>query len=174
MIIIRRRDAHSMRSATVPESAEPDPICPVCHHGRLTTMHEEWFVLPSAGYPKTSDEGTVERGLPIGVRSCPVCEHVALFLPPTLDASGQPYRRGRSPHTAARTEPQAAASGDPVTPEINAALMIAAERAITREDGELLEAVEAAFHSIRLELQWNRDEATGKMWIGTTRAPDHP
>jgi hypothetical protein len=120
-IIIRRRDAHSMRSATVPESAEPDPICPVCHHGRLTTMHEEWFVLPSAGYPKTSDEGTVERGLPIGVRSCPVCEHVALFLPPTLDASGQPYRRGRSPHTAARTEPQAAASGDPVTPEINAA-----------------------------------------------------
>jgi hypothetical protein len=156
----------------VPESSEPDPICPVCHQGRLTKMHEEWFVLPSAGYPKTSDEGTVERGLPIGVRSCSVCEHVALFLPRTLDASGQPYRPGRSRQSAGPTEPKAATSGDRVTPQINAALMIAAERAITREDAELLEAVEAAFRSIRLELRWNRDEATGKMWIGTTRARD--
>ena len=38
------------------------------------------------------------------------------------------------------------------------------------EDGEELEAVKAAFRSIRLELRWNRDEATGRMWIGTTRA----
>jgi hypothetical protein len=77
-----------------------------------------------------------------------------VYAPPTLDASGQPSRPGRSRHSADRTESQAAAGGDPVTPEINAALMITAERAITREDDELLEAVEAAFRSIRLELQW--------------------
>lgn len=30
----------------------------------------------------------MQRGLPVGVRTCPQCEHVALFLRPTLDASG--------------------------------------------------------------------------------------
>ena len=152
------------------EFPEPDLICPVCHEGRLTTTCEGWFVLPSAGYPKGNEEVGFEehRGLPVEVRSCVACEYVALFLPPTLDASGQPYRPGRPRRDVSRPGPgEAASGGDAITPEVNAALMLAAERAITRDDRELLEAVQAAYRSFGLEMHWDYDAATGKLRIGT-------
>jgi hypothetical protein len=165
----RRTDGKPGR-ATMTEAFEPDPICPVCHEGRLTPTYEGWYVLPSAGYPKRNQEGGFEehRGLQVGVRSCSACEHVALFLPPTLDASGQPHRPGRSRRDVSRAGPGGAASGgDAMTPEVHAALMLGAERAITREDRELLEAIEAAYRSLGLKMHWDHDAATGKLRIGT-------
>ena len=157
----------------MPEAFEPDPICPVCHEGRLTPTYEGWYVLPSAGYPLENKEGEYEvhRGRPVGVRSCPACEHVALFLPPTLDASGQPHRPGRSRRDVSPAGlSEIASRGEATTPEVSAALILAAERAITKDDRELLEATEAAYRSLGLKLHWDRDVTTGKLEIGTTRA----
>lgn len=62
--------------------------CPICQAGELTRMDgpPEWYVLPAAtlGLPDDADK-RVGRGLPVGVSVCSHCEHVALFLPPTLD-----------------------------------------------------------------------------------------
>jgi hypothetical protein len=44
----------------MPEAFEPDPICPVCHEGRLTPTYEGWYVLPSAGYRIENKEGEYE------------------------------------------------------------------------------------------------------------------
>ncbi len=63
---------------------ESGPICPMCHEARLGPTHPDWYVLYTAG-STPRDRG--QRGLPVGARTCPQCEHVALFLPPTLDAS---------------------------------------------------------------------------------------
>jgi hypothetical protein len=102
---------------------------------------------------------------------CFLAEYVALFLPPALDASGQPYRPGRPRRDVGRARPgEIAGGGDAVTPEVNAALMLAAEPAITRDDHELLEAVEAAYRSLGPEMRWEYDAETGKMWIGTRPA----
>jgi hypothetical protein len=62
---------------------EPDPICPMCHEARLGPTEPDWYVLYAAD---SRPRDRVQRGLPVGVRTCPRCEHVALFLPPTLDA----------------------------------------------------------------------------------------
>ena len=72
-----------------------DPVCPVCREGRLSTTYDGWYVIPSAGYPRRTEAGFEEhQGIPVGVRACAACEYVALFLPPTLDASGRPQRPG--------------------------------------------------------------------------------
>jgi hypothetical protein len=149
---------------------EPDPICPVCHEGRLARRYDGWFVLPSAGYPRQNEQGAeVHQGVPVGITVCSQCEYVALFLPPTLDASGRPYRPGRRRRDLSRAEPGEAARGSAaVTREVNAALTLAARRAITGDDRALLEAVEAAYVSVGLELRWDYDKASGKMSIGTT------
>lgn len=64
---------------TDPESG---PICPMCHEARLGPTQPDWYVL------YTADSTPQDRhGMPVGVRTCPHCEHVALFLPPTLDTS---------------------------------------------------------------------------------------
>jgi len=60
-----------------------------------------------------------------------------------------------------------------MTPESNAALTLDAERAITREAREPLEAIEAAFRSLGLKLHWYHDAETGN--FGSGRHPrDHP
>ena len=63
--------------------------------GRLSKTYDGWYVIPSAGYPRRTEKGFEEhQGIPVGVRACTTCEYVALFLPPTLDASGRPQRPG--------------------------------------------------------------------------------
>jgi hypothetical protein len=59
------------------------PVCPMCHEARLGPILPHWYVLYTAD-PSPRDR--VQHGMPVGVRTCPQCEHVALFLPPTLDA----------------------------------------------------------------------------------------
>lgn len=125
-------------------------------------------MLPSAGSPTRSEEGGVEehRGLPVGVRSCSDCEYVALFLPPTLDASGSPSTPGRRSRDLGKAGAgESTSGGGAITPEIDAALRLGAERAISGEDRTLLEAIEAAYRSVGLELQWDYDAASGKLWI---------
>jgi hypothetical protein len=62
--------------------------CPICHEGQLTRMHgsPEWYVLEAAtlGLPD-DEEKRVGRGVPVSVSVCSRCEHIALFLPPTVD-----------------------------------------------------------------------------------------
>jgi hypothetical protein len=45
----------------------------------------EWYVLEAAtlGLPD-DEEKRVGRGVPVSVSVCSRCEHVALFLPPTI------------------------------------------------------------------------------------------
>jgi len=59
------------------------PICPMCHEARLGAILPQWYVPYTAD---SSPRDRVQRGMPVGVRTCPRCEHLALFLPPTLDA----------------------------------------------------------------------------------------
>jgi hypothetical protein len=90
---------------TDPESG---PICPMCHEARLGPTEPDWYVLYTAD---SAPRDRVQRGLPVGVRACPRCEHVALFLPPTLDA---PRGGGEGPGGIGVREPRRPRPGSDV------------------------------------------------------------
>ena len=89
-----RADAGSRES--IPLSPAPESfaglreiaVCAICHVGQLTRTDSppEWYVLEAAtlGLPD-DEEKRVGRGVPVSVSVCSRCEHVALFLPPTID-----------------------------------------------------------------------------------------
>jgi hypothetical protein len=68
---------------------DPGPVCPMCHEARLSVTQPDWYVLYLAD---SHPSDNVHRGMPVGMRTCPNCEHVALFLPPSLDSSGRRQR----------------------------------------------------------------------------------
>jgi hypothetical protein len=79
---------------------DPGPTCPMCHEARLGPTLPDWYVV----YMADSAPGDrVQRGMPVGMRTCPNCDHVAFFLPPTLDSSGRPQRSRQARAQAART-----------------------------------------------------------------------
>ena len=89
-----RPDGESRRSAPLLSPAQSfaalreKATCPICHEGVLTRMDgpPEWYVLEAAtpGLPD-DEEKRVGRCVPVSVSVWSRCEHVALFLPPTLD-----------------------------------------------------------------------------------------
>jgi hypothetical protein len=101
----KRRSSASGPTPPMPPTSAPRPlahlrvsaICPVCQEGELARVDgpPEWYVLPAAtlGLPDDAEK-RVGRGMPVGVSVCSRCEHVALFLPPTVDRpEGRPSRQ---------------------------------------------------------------------------------
>ena len=83
-------------------------ICPVCEQGELTRMDgpPEWYLIPAAtlGLPDDAEK-RVGHGLPVGMSVCSHCEHVALFLPPTIDRPERSGAPGRARRAGRRSDP---------------------------------------------------------------------